>query len=109
MRIRYVAMEVVMKSASLKSVRIVISRTSLQERMRAAVFYEFTWRASVLCSTANNRKQMCGVRGIRNVVKKKRSTGGRRVAEKVLGECHVVQFFKIFVCFFGEGGGGFYF
>ena len=40
MRIRHVAMEVVMESASLKSVKIIISRTSLQERMRAAVFYE---------------------------------------------------------------------
>ena len=29
---------------------------------------------------------MCGVRGIRYVVKKKRSTGGRRVEERVLGE-----------------------
>ena len=39
-RIRHVAMEVVMESASLKSVKIIISRTSLQERMRAAVLYE---------------------------------------------------------------------
>ena len=38
-RIRHVAREVVMESASLKSVKI-ISRTSLQERMRAAVFHE---------------------------------------------------------------------
>ena len=48
MRIRYVAMEVVMKSAFLKSVRIVISRTSLQERVRAAVFYELMEGISVV-------------------------------------------------------------
>ena len=40
MRIRHVAMEVVMESASPKSVKVIISRTSLQERMRAAVFHE---------------------------------------------------------------------
>ena len=40
----------------------------------------------MLHSTTNSRKQMCGVRGIRYVVRKKRSTGGRRVEEGVLGE-----------------------
>ena len=40
----------------------------------------------MLHSTTKSRKQMCGVRSIRNVLKKKRSTGGRRVEEGVLGE-----------------------
>ena len=40
----------------------------------------------MLHSTTNSRKQMCGVRGIRDVVKKKRSTSGRRVEEGILGE-----------------------
>ena len=61
-----------------------------------------TWRTSVLHSTTKSRKQMCGVRGIRCVVKKKRSTDGRRVEEGVLGEvgyaglkvCH-----QVFHCF----------
>ena len=39
-RIRHVAMKVVMESASPKSFVIIISRTSLQERMGAAVFHE---------------------------------------------------------------------
>ena len=39
-RIRHVAMKVVMESASPKSVKIIISRTSLQERTRAAVLCE---------------------------------------------------------------------
>ena len=50
----------------------------------------------MLRSTTNSRKQMCGVRGICYEVKKKRSTGGRRVEERILGgagyaglkECH---------------------
>ena len=49
---------------------------------------------------ANSRKQMCGVRGIRYVVKKMPSTGGRRVEEGVLKEagfaglkvCHQVYY-----------------
>ena len=40
----------------------------------------------MLHSTTNSRNQMCGVRGIRHVVRKKRSTSGRRVEEGVLGE-----------------------
>ena len=40
----------------------------------------------MLHSTTNSRNPMCGVRGIRYVVRKKRSTGGRRVEEGVLGE-----------------------
>ena len=75
--IRHVAMKVVMESASPKSVKIIISRTSLQELMRAAVLCD---------STTKSRKQMCGVRSIRYEVKKKRSTGGRRVEDGVLGE-----------------------
>ena len=85
-RIRHVAMEVVMESASLKSVKIIISRTSLQERTRAAVFHELMEDTSVQHSSTNSRKQMCGVQGIRYVVKKKRSTDGRRVEERVLGD-----------------------
>ena len=40
----------------------------------------------MLHSTTNSRNQMCGVRGIRYVVRKKRSTGGRHVEGGVLGE-----------------------
>ena len=40
----------------------------------------------MLHSTTNSHKQMCGVQGIRYVLKKKRSTCGRRVEEIVLGE-----------------------
>ena len=39
-RIRHVAMKVVMESASPKSVKIIISRTILQERLRAAASCE---------------------------------------------------------------------
>ena len=42
-----------------------------------------SWRTSVLHSS---HKQMCGLQGIRYVVKKKRSTCGRRVGEGVLGD-----------------------
>ena len=72
-------MEVVIYSASLKSVKIIISKTSLQERMRASVFYEPLEDISAALHHEQPQADVCGVRGIRYVVKKKRSTGGRRV------------------------------
>ena len=80
MRIRHVAMEVVMESASLKSVKIIISRTSLQERMRT-VFYEPMEDTS---AALHYEQPQADVRSasIRYEVKKKRSAGGRRVVKE---------------------------
>ena len=72
-RIRHVAMKVVVESASPKSVKIIISRTSLQERTRAAVLCELMEDTS---AALHHEEPQTDVR----------STGGRRVEEGVLGE-----------------------
>ena len=76
-RIRHAAIEVVMESASLKSVKIIISRTSLQERLRAAVFHELVEDTS---AALHHEPPQADVR----------STSGRRV-EKEFSEKQDMQ------------------
>ena len=86
---RHFAMTVVMESASPKSVKIIISRTSLQERTRAAVLCELMEDTSAALHHEEPQTDA-------------RSTGGRRVEGGVLGEvgyaglkvCH-----QIYHCF----------
>ena len=61
-RIRDVAMKVVMESASPKSVKIIISRTSLQERTRAAVLCELMEDTS---AALHHEEQQADVRSAR--------------------------------------------
>ena len=58
-RIRHVAKEVGMESASLKSIKISISRTSLQERMRAAVFHEHMEDIRQCCTPPRTAASRC--------------------------------------------------